>query len=195
MVLGDLVKQLEADYGNRKVAFINTAAEVEEGDHWWIRADRKKLEALGFEVEEFSITGMKKVEIMSRLEGKKMMVVGGGNTFYLLDQTIKSGFGEIIKEKIEEGVVYVGSSAGSMIVGVKIDLVATIDERSKAPDLKSDGLGIIDLAVLPHWGNEYFKEEYGEGFGEIYTKEAKVVPLRDNQYLWVKDGWMQIRQV
>ncbi len=194
-VMDDIVNKLTNDPKDMNLAFINTAAEVEEGDHWWVRAEKEKLIEVGFNIDEFSIKDMAKDDIEKRLEDKQIIYFCGGNTFYLLDQVIKTGCDEIIKEKIENGVIYIGSSAGSMIVGKRIDLVSTIDDRSKAPDLKSDGLGIVDVAILPHWGSEFFKEEYLKGFEAMYAEGIKIVPLTNQQYLWVKDDLVQTIQV
>jgi len=194
-VMDDIIKKLPKPPKELNLAFIDTAAEVEEGDHWWLRAEKEKLIEVGFNVDEFSIKGMTKDEIENRLQNKQIIYFCGGNTFYLLDQVIKTGCDEIIKNKIENGVIYIGSSAGSMIVGKRIDLVSTIDDQSKAPDLKSDGLGIVDLAVLPHWGSDIFRDEYLKGFEAMYTEGIKIVPLTNQQYIWVKDGLTQTIQV
>jgi dipeptidase E len=194
-VMDDIVKRLLKSPKELNLAFINTAAEVEEGDHWWLRAEKEKLIEVGFNVDEFSIKGMSKDEIEDKLKDKQVIYFCGGNTFYLLDQVIKIGCDEIIKNKIENGVIYIGSSAGSMIVGKRIDLVSTIDDRSKAPDLKSNGLGIVDLAVLPHWGSDKFRDEYLKGFEAMYTEGIKIVPLTNQQYIWVKDDLIQTIQI
>lgn len=194
-VIGDIVKKLPKSPADYKVAFINTAAEVEEGDHWWVRAEKEGLEKVGFMVDEFSITGMTKEDIETKIADKQVIYVSGGNTFYLLDQVIKTGGDEIIKRKVDEGVIYIGSSAGAMIAGVRIDLVSEIDDRNKAPDLKSTGLGIIDIAILPHWGSEIFKTEYLRGAPSMYTEGIKILPLTNYQYLWVNGDSMKIEQV
>jgi dipeptidase E len=194
-VLDDIIKKLPKSPKELSLAFIDTAAEVEEGDHWWLRTEKEKLVETGFNVDQFSIKGMTKNEIENRLKDKQIIYFCGGNTFYLLDQVIKTGCDEIIKNKIENGVIYIGSSAGSMIVGKRIDLVSTIDDYSKAPDLKSDGLGIVDLAVLPHWGSDVFRDEYLKGFEAMYTEGIKIVPLTNQQYIWVNDDLIQTIQV
>ena len=150
---------------------------------------------LGFEVDEFSITGMNQASIEEKIGDKNGIFMCGGNTFYLLDQVIKTGFDKILKKKINEGMLYIGSSAGSMIVGRKIDLVSTVDDMSKAPDLKSDGLGIIDLAILPHWGSVDFKEEYGKGFDLMYRDDIRIVPLSNSQYVHVDGDSVGLVQV
>ena len=146
-------------------------------------------------VDEFSITDMTKEAIETKIADKQVIYVSGGNTFYLLDQVIKTGCDEIIKRKVDEGVIYIGSSAGAMIAGVRIDLVSEIDDRNKAPDLKSTGLGIIDIAILPHWGSEIFKTEYLRGAPSMYTEGVKILPLTNYQYLWVNGDSMKIEQV
>lgn len=194
-VMDDIVKKLPKSPSELNLAFIDTAAEVEEGDHWWVREEKEKLIEVGFKVDEFSIKGMTKEELEKRLENKQVIYFCGGNTFYLLDQVIKIGADEVVREKIEAGVIYIGSSAGSMIVGKRIDLVSTIDDRSKAPDLKSDGLGIVDIAILPHWGSEIFRNEYLKGFEAMYIEGVKIVPLTNQQYIWVDDDLVQTVQI
>lgn len=194
-VVDDIIKKLPKSPKEMNLAFIDTAAEVETGDHWWLRAEKEKLIEVGFNVDEFSIKGMIKDEIENRLKDKQVIYFCGGNTFYLLDQVIKTGCDEIIKNKIENGMIYIGSSVGSMIIGKRIDLVSTIDDSSKAPNLKSDGLGIVDIAVLPHWGSDVFREEYMKGFESMYIEGIKIVPLTNQQYIWIKDDLIQTIQV
>lgn len=194
-VIGDIVTKLPKSPSDYKVAFINTASEVEEGDHWWIRNEKESLQKAGFIVDEFSITGMTKEAIEAKMSDKQVIYVCGGNTFYLLDQVIKTGCDEIIKRKVNEGVIYIGSSAGSMILGVRIDLMSKIDEKSKAPGLTSTGLGIIDIAILPHWGSDVFRESYLNDVESMYTEGVKILPLTNYQYLWVNGDSMKIVQV
>lgn len=193
--MNDIVKKLPKNPNKLNLAFINTASEVEEGDHWWVRAEKNKLIQVGFTIDEFSITGMSNLDINKKLSKAEVIYVCGGNTFYLLDQVIKTGFDKILKQKINSGVIYIGSSAGSMIVGTRIDLVSTIDDLSKAPDLKSTGLGIVDLSILPHWGSSDFKQEYKNGFNAMYSEGTKIVPLTNQQYLWIQDDSIQFIQI
>lgn len=194
-VMDDIVKKLPKPPSDYNVAFINTASEVEEGDHWWVRAEKEGLEKVGFYVYEFSITGMSKADIEVKIADKQVIYVCGGNTFYLLDQVIKTGCDEIIKRKVSEGVIYIGSSAGSMIAGVRIDLMSKIDDKSKAPGLTSTGLGIIDIAILPHWGSSEFHDGYLSDIESMYTEGVKILPLTNYQYLWVNGEAMKIVQV
>ncbi len=195
MVLEDVVKHLHQKPNFYKLAFITTASEVEDGEHWWVTADKEKLIKLGFDVDEFSITGMDTSQLEEKMKGKNGIFVCGGNTFYLLDQTVKTGFDKILKKKIADGCLYIGSSAGSMIVGKRIDLVSKIDDRSKAPDLKSDGLEIVDFAILPHWGSSDFKVEYGKSFDTIYVEDVEVILLNNKQYLYIDGDTCRLEKI
>lgn len=74
-VISDIVTKLPKNPAEYKVAFINTASEVEEGDHWWVRAEKEGLEKVGFMVDEFSITGMTKEDIETKIADKQVIYV------------------------------------------------------------------------------------------------------------------------
>lgn len=193
-VLDDIVKHLPMKPSEYKLAFINTAAEVVEGGHWWVRKEKEKLLSTGFQVEEFSITGLSKEELDSKMADKNGIYICGGNTYYLLDQVIRTGFDQFLRKWIEDGNLYLGSSAGSQIIGVDIDLIPS-DEATKAPDLKSKGLGIVDLSIVHHWGSQDFIDEYLSNISSLYRENTKIILLSNSQYLHVQDGAYSINQV
>lgn len=80
--------------------------------------------------------------------------IGGGNTFYLLNEMRSSGFDEVLKEYIEgDGVVY-GGSAGAIILGSNIMTCAYLDENTVGMR-DFDGLDVLDgLAVWCHYERE-----------------------------------------
>ena len=59
-----------------------------------------------------------------------VMYMMGGNTFYLLNIIRKTGFDKNIKEFINSGKIYVGSSAGSEILGNSIDVALGYDDNN-----------------------------------------------------------------
>jgi len=102
-----------------KVAFIPTAADPYK-DKWFIEEDRNKLKEKGFNVKDVDIKGKTEQELLQELKDTDIIFVAGGNTFYLLEKARESGFERIEKEFVEKGVIYVGSSAGATLVGLKI---------------------------------------------------------------------------
>ena len=58
-------------------------------------------------------------------------------------------FGEVIKDFIDKGKIYIGSSAGSQILGTTISLNA-IYEDNFVNMTDFTALGIVDGEVVPH---------------------------------------------
>lgn len=194
-VLDDIVKYLPKNPKETNLAFIITASEVYTGDLWWLKKDKDKLIQLGFNIIEFSITGLNKKQIEEKLNNIDIIFVAGGNQLYLLDQAIKTGFDQILLEKSQKDLIYIGSSAGSMILGKDIDISCTKEEISSIPDLKSNGLNFVDLSIIPHFGRPKYKNFYSQLFEKFYETNTKLIFLRDNQYLLVQDEDYKIVQV
>ena len=69
------------------------------------------------------------------------MYVEGGSSSYLKDQMDKSGFSNLLNELLQTKV-YVGSSAGSMVMGEKI--FTSSGKMSK-------GFNIVPFSLRPHY--------------------------------------------
>ncbi len=89
-------------------------------------------------------------EIEQRLSDKDVIFVVGGNTAYLKTVFDRSGFSKLLPELIEKKV-YVGSSAGSMIVGhcpTKETLLKTSGEDEDFS--VHEYLDLVPLEIIPH---------------------------------------------
>lgn len=195
LVISDIAKHLPSK--GLKLIFINTPAEGEDGDKKWLEDDRSALVKAGFVVSEYTITGKTKEEIKNHLGAFDIIFVSGGNTFYALEKIQQSGCAEVIRDYVEQGKIYIGSSAGSILAGPDIYPAYYTDAIEKAPNLKGyTGLGLIDVVVLPHWGNDYFKELYpNKRLEHAYTPNHKIILLTDNQYLSVANDKYEIIDV
>jgi dipeptidase E len=195
-VTKDFVKHLDQDPHDIKLTFIPTAAEVEKGGLQWLKDDRQALVDVGFQVNDFTLTDKKSPEVQKMLNETDFVFVSGGNTFYLLQEMRKSGFDTHIIPYLENGGLYGGSSAGSVVAGPNIGLTALLDEPSLAPDLKSyKGLGLTNIVILPHWGSQHFQKQYEQLMSAGYKKGLKVILLTDDQYLLCEDGKFSIESV
>ncbi len=190
--LDKLIDYLPASPDKLRVAFISTAAEPYE-DKWFVKEDRDKLTELGFSVQDIELEGKTEEQLADELKNIDIIFVAGGNTFYLLQEARKSGFDKLVKRLVNRGVVYVGSSAGSVLVGPTLELVRTVDEPSKAPQLKTHrALNLVDFVVLPHFGVEKFEAGYNKIMDEINNAPYKVIKLRDDQAVLVQDEDVKI---
>ena len=67
-----------------------------------------------------------------------------------MDKIFKTSFDKQLKEAIKAGVLYIGSSAGSIILGTTLQPAEIFGDEpvTDKPDYR--GLGIIDGAIIPH---------------------------------------------
>ena len=187
---------LRRDAKTTRLTFIPTAAEVEHGDLQWLKDDRQALVDAGFQVTDFTVTGKNKQEVTTMLDNTDFVFVSGGNTFFLLQEMRKSGFAALIGEYVYKGVIYGGSSAGSVVAGPNIGLTKELDHPELFPELTDyTGLNLTDVVVFPHWGNEHFHNRYEKVMKSGYKKGMKIILLTDDQYLVVNENKYRIESI
>ncbi len=74
--------------------------------------------------------------------------IGGGNSFLLLRQLYDTGVLQTIKEVVEDGVPYMGTSAGSNVAGL------TIQNTNDMPIIEVpsfDAMGLYPFNLNPHY--------------------------------------------
>ena len=133
-----------------KIALIPTAAQAEEGNKDWFVGQFLKLYAFGYTWVDMVDPSMPELDWQRRLAEVDVVFVSGGNTFYLLDQWRKSGFGAWMTENLSNKV-YAGVSAGAIIAAPTIE-VATIEpaDRNIVGITDLMGMGWVDFEVEPH---------------------------------------------
>lgn len=195
-----LHKNFLVDKNLKTILFIDTAAELEEHkEGGWLFDDLRSLEKQGYTVERYTVSGKTRESISNKVDDFDIIYMCGGNTFYLLQQLQRTGSLEIIKNKVEAGKTYIGTSAGSLIASTDITPAERIDSREQAPDLiDTKGLDLVDFLLMPHWGSEHFRDLYLERrLEKLYTVEHyKYLLLNDNQYVHVNsDGYYKVIDV
>ena len=158
MIINALRELVGKDFKEAKLVFIPTAANVEEGDKGWLIKDLTKCQELNFkEVDLVDVAAIPQKIWQKRLENADVIIVGGGNTSYLMGQIKKSGLGASLSELLRTRV-YVGISAGSMVVAPKLKEkeMQRLYEEPIVDDETNDGLGLVDFLVVPHMNSPYF---------------------------------------
>lgn len=197
LVARDIAKKVNLAKGN-KLMFIDTAAEVEKGDKTWLRDDRQSLVEVGFNVSDYTISGKTKNQLASQLAKFDYIYLSGGNTFYLLEQSLKTGFIPVIKDLVEnKGKTYISTSAGSIIAGPKLPKYLIELDYLGETGFNNTAYGLVNFTLLPHWGSEDFKKKYlGNRLELIYKKDQiPLLLLTDRQYVWVKEDAIKIVDV
>lgn len=150
----EIIKLLQKPAYDITVAFISTAAKPEENldylkKDWIVMRDE-----MGFNLEEIDIEGKKESEVMKLLEIKDIIFVEGGNTFYLLKAMRKCNFEKIIRKLLKSGKVYIGVSAGSIVVGKTIQTAVWGKDKNLVNLKNLKGLNLVPFDIFCHYQPE-----------------------------------------
>lgn len=163
------------------IGIINEAYAVEEGDKRWV-LDNLNSVANNFsgEIDIVDLLALSVEEVEKRLADKDVIFVVGGGTDYLMSVYQKTGFDKLLPTLLETKV-YVGSSAGSMVVGKRISAAAyklIYGEDSKWGI--DEYVGLVDLSVMPHLDSPHFPNRVENLLEAVGGFEGKVYGLRDD---------------
>lgn len=165
---------------NMRVLFLPTAGIATDGAREGIAICLHELARMGIRPEHISVYNLELIiskdykrtysayiaepHWMTRLltarelKAFDAVFVGGGDSAVLCREMVRTGFDGALRQAIDEGLVYVGISAGSMYAAGNLD----------------DGLHIIDNPIIPHWNGPKQMALPG-GSGEIRLADGQAV--------------------
>ena len=169
-----------------KIIFVPTASRSEE-ELKYVDESKKELLDLGIHANNIKTLNLDKPVSFEEVEDFDVIYVCGGNTFYLLKKVRETGFDKVIIEFAKTDKLYLGVSAGSILVCPNIDIASPFDENDvNLTDLT--GLNLTDVIVSPH-----YKDEEKTIINDFKKKsQYEVIPLTDEQALLVIDGETKI---
>jgi dipeptidase E len=94
--------------------------------------------------------------LVDAVRNAEAIVVGGGNTFHLLQHLYENDLLDVIRERVNAGVPYIGWSAGSVIA------CPTIRTTNDMPIVEPPSL--TALGVVPFQINVHFTDQHPAGF-------------------------------
>ena len=181
----------------KKVAFIPTAgrhamsvqerAALDEINE----TDRTSLHNHGLVTEDLEISDEPCDVIKDRIFNADYIFVCGGSTFFLLQELRRKGADKLISRHINKGKLYMGTSAGSVIMQKSI-LPDGVDDPKYGPELNGDfsGLGFIDFYLYVHYGSHFWGDD-DEYIRKYYLKH-KYKLISDKQVLTVEGDKIEI---
>lgn len=182
----DLISEWFSKPISELTAAVITTASDPYNDKSFVDVDRNKLVKMGFEVVDIDLKNKTLSDLKSELENIDLILMAGGNTFYLLDHIRKSGFDVLLPDLLDKGVIYVGSSAGSLVCCSTIESAKRFDDATIAPDLKNYiGLGFFDKAIIPHAQKEKYFERIELTKNEMKEVGQEVVILTDDEAIMI----------
>jgi len=178
-----------------KVAFIPTAANLEEGDKGWLIDDLRRLSFLNFkEIDIVDISALPKEVWLERLKSADIFFVEGGNTYHLMYWFNKSGLSEALPELLKTRV-YIGVSAGTMVVNPTI--IHSYNEKPLSQKINKDnsdkGLGFVDFMIEPHLNSPWFPEMTLENLTQkLEEYPYSVYTLDDNSAIKINGDKLEV---
>lgn len=142
-----------------------------------------------FKIINLEIIDYTNEDLRESLEKCDGIFVGGGNTFLLLNKLYQYSLIDILKNKINSGIPYLGTSAGSNICGMTI---GTTNDMPIIHVKSLEALGIIDFNINPHYldpidGFEHMGESRETRINEFHKfNDQFVIGLREGSYLQVE---------
>ncbi len=129
-----------------KVAFIPDAGFKTPGDTSWIDEERQQLvHDLDWQVDQIILKNETN-ESLHKLFDYDIIYVNGG---YLAEVMRESGFDILLPKLLEKGIVYVGSSAGSMVLSKIQDAASFYFSEPEPEALEIGGLGVVGFEFYP----------------------------------------------
>ena len=148
---------------------------------------RERLAAMGYGIDPIpDEPGARRA-----VEEAQAVFIGGGNTFRLLKGLYEHGLLSSIGQRVEAGVPYIGSSAGSIVA------CPTIKTTKDIPIVEPSSfraLGLVTFQISPHYldpdpTSTHMGETQEERICQFLEEnDAPVVGLREGAWLRVEGG-------
>ncbi len=181
-----LAQKFLAQTDMQNILFIPTAANVEEY-RGYVDEGIAALKEMGCVVAILDVATTPHNESVQAIKNSDCLCVSGGNTFFLLQELKRNGLLDLIKQKVQDGMPYIGESAGAIIACPDIAYNQIMDDKTVATELTDySGMNLVDYYVLPHNGEFPFVETTAQTI-KVYGEKINLVPLNNSQAVIVEN--------
>ncbi|WP_018351937.1 Type 1 glutamine amidotransferase-like domain-containing protein [Longispora albida] len=151
-----LAELLGKPYAQARVTFVITAALAAPGDHDWVVAELRRVHKLGW--ARFTVVDLAALPmpmLLEQLADIDVLYVTGGNAYHLAQVIHSRRLARSLRDLLDR-VVYVGASAGSMILSTHFTERLTGLFGTGDPLFQHHGseaispLDVLDFGIHPH---------------------------------------------
>ncbi|MCE7898337.1 MAG: hypothetical protein DPW11_00410 [bacterium] len=199
-VSGLAISHKISDEQKQKTVFITTPIKYKnftEAELDWHYKNRNTLKEGGFICEDYDIAGKSEADLVKDLASFQVMYVEGGDPFYFLKQTESNNFISYVIKRVEEGMIYVSESAGSVVAGIDIRANGRPGKNAAKYGLtNTSGIHFINAVFMPHWGLNNKRKDYQEHkFPQTYHEDYPYMFIPNNCYIEITGNSFKITSV
>ena len=117
---------------------------------------KKENKYVQLALKQFSMLGVKTINLIDLELGEiapddtTILYVAGGNTFKLMYFARKTNFAGTIQDLLNRNGIYIGVSAGAIIVGNSIEGALIEGDENLVQMEDFNGFNLVDYAIFPH---------------------------------------------
>lgn len=138
-----MIKSHLSESGINRILFIPYAGVTISYDQYTDMV-RNALSPINIEVEGIH----QHSDAIAAVKSAHAIVIGGGNTFRLLEQLYHQDLIQAIRAKIDQGTPYIGWSAGSNVAGLSIK---TTNDMPIVEPKSFNALALVNFQLNPHY--------------------------------------------
>lgn len=168
-------------FKRKKIAYIPTAGNGEGWGSWKSGGSWKLVQKLDAEITLLQLENYWDKDVINKLEGKDVIWFAGGQAGYLMYWIRRTQIDKHIKRILNNGTLFLGSSAGSMITGKTLDVTGWYIKENEYGANVIPGLGLVDFDIYPHYQESFLNEI------KSHYKGNKLYLLKNGEEIIVED--------
>jgi dipeptidase E len=180
-VIEKIESELKMNFSKLKLGVVISGLIGELNNKWSENEEVIAIQKLNPNITFIKLEDYKVIDFDKLTNDIDVIWVFGGLTSYLVNCIYQSNFDLVIEKLIEKGNLYVGVSAGSMIMSKTLETpVWYIGEEDKLAQGMT-GLNYVNFEIYPHYQDKYYNE-----INSLW-KNGDLYLLKDGEYIYINN--------
>ena len=176
------LRQFVGGFESKKILYIPTAANGEAMGLWKAGGSYAMAQSLNASLTVLELETTTEEQLIEELKDIDILWIAGGMSAYLLYWIRRRKLDVLLPELLSRGVIYVGSSAGSMVCSRTLSVAEWFFGAPETGASLIPGLGLIDFAIYPHFEDALFSQI------EKKWEKGSLYLLKNDEVITVVDG-------